>query len=38
MSYTVRGYSISQLEENGEDTDEKIEELCAAVENFLGVW
>jgi hypothetical protein len=29
---------MSQLEENGEDTDEKIEELCAAVENFLRLW
>jgi hypothetical protein len=37
LSYTVRGYSIRQLEENGEDTDEKIEELYAAVERFLRV-
>jgi hypothetical protein len=37
LSYTVRGYSISQLEENGEDTDEKIEELTATVERFLRV-
>jgi hypothetical protein len=37
LPYTVRGYSISQLYENGEDTDEKIEKLSAAVERFLRV-